>query len=536
MTKKDKTILKVKDVSISLPKGADRPYAAKNMTFDLKRNEILCIVGESGSGKSVLSSAIMGYLAKGLSVSKGSIDFEGKDIVKMAPEEVAKLRGNRISMIFQEPMASLNPAHTIGQQIEEIFEIHSDFPKETWKDRTIKLLEEMLMPTPERIYNSYPHQLSGGQCQRVIIAMALALEPDILIADEPTTALDVTSQAQILSLINDLRYQHNNGIIFITHDFGVVADIADKVAVMENGVMVEFGTAKEVLNKPKHAYTKKLIDAVPSRTVKTQRKLTTKENVLEVNKLCKTYGGVVKACDNISITMQKGSFLTIVGESGSGKSSFANTVIRLQDADSGTVKISGEDFLGLKGKDLIKARKKVQMVFQDPFGSLNPKHTVGYIISRGPILQGMPKAKAYKKAEELLEIVGLKKDAMYRKPHEFSGGQRQRIGVARALAMEPDLLIADEAVSALDVSVQKTVLELFSELQTKLGLSILLITHDLCVAAQVSDYIGVMQKGKLVEYGSAKDIFNKPKAKYTKELFAAIPGQKWNPPRLKKTK
>jgi peptide/nickel transport system ATP-binding protein len=393
----------------------------------------------------------------------------------------------------------------------------------------LALLESTQLPDPTRIANSFPHQLSGGQCQRVVIAMALAMNPDLLIADEPTTALDVTTQAQVLKLVRDLRGRGQHGILFITHDFGVVAEIADRIAVMEGGCLVEIGERDQVLNAPRHAYTRKLIAAVPALYPELHVPCADGELALRIERLNKVYdvgGRKVQALRDVSLQLPRGKTLAIVGESGSGKSTLVKAAIRLVDSDSGHVWVGDTDFLALSGAALAANRRRIQMIFQDPYGSLNPRHRVGDIIARAARLRGLSAKDAWAEAGDLLEQVGLKRDALNRKPRQFSGGQRQRIGIARALAMRPEVLIADESVSALDVSVQKQVLELLAELQQRLNLSILFITHDLRVAAQISDSIAVMRQGEVVEYGSAEQVLLRPQNPYTQTLLAAAPGAK----------
>ncbi|MEM6634316.1 MAG: ABC transporter ATP-binding protein [Pseudomonadota bacterium] len=530
-------ILEIRNLSIELPRGADRKYAVTDVNLSLKRGEILCVVGESGSGKSVMTSAIMNDVPGRLKVSSGEVLFDGRDVLKLSQKELNELRGARISMIYQEPMAALNPAMKIGKQVDEVFKLHR--PEIADKDRraeTLKLLEQMKLPTPPRIYDSFPHQVSGGQCQRIVIAMALACKPDVLIADEPTTALDVTTQAEILRLINDLKEVYDNATIFITHDFGVVADVADRVAVMCWGRVIEEGPKEEILMHPKEDYTKLLVDAMPLLETAREPDLTRNDPpVVEVKKLHKIYGKKdkqVHALNDANFVLRKGETLGVVGESGSGKSTLAKALIRLVEPSSGAVVIEEEDFLGLRDKDLLAARKRIQMIFQDPYGSLNPSHSVGNIVTRGLTLQGVAGREAKAKAMELLEHVGLKPEAYYRSPRNFSGGQRQRIGIARALSMEPEVVIADESVSALDLSIQKQVLRLLNELQAEYQMAIIFITHDLRVAAQISDYITVMEKGIMVEFGPADEVFNRPKHDYTKKLLAAAPGKDWHPPRL----
>ena len=530
-------ILKIRDLSISLPKNADRKYAVQDVNLDVAKGEILCIVGESGSGKSVMTSAILNDVPDTLNITSGSVEFDGQDILKLSQIQLNTLRGARISMIYQEPMAALNPSIRVGKQVDEVFALHR--PEIGPKDRkaeTLKLLNQMKLPTPERIYASYAHQVSGGQCQRIVIAMALACNPDILIADEPTTALDVTTQAEILKLISDLKEVYKNTIIFITHDFGVVTDIADRVVVMCQGKIIEEGLKEEVLMTPKEPYTKLLVDAMPlletKRTPDQSRVDDPSVVVDQLHKIYKTRTGQVHALNDASFVLRKGETLGVVGESGSGKSTLAKTLIRLEEPTSGSVSIGQENFLSLSGRGLISSRKKIQMIFQDPFGSLNPSQTVGFMLMRGLELQGVDTIEAKDRAIELLQQVGLGEQAFNRKPRNFSGGQRQRIGIARALSMGPDVIVADECVSALDLSVQKQVLLLLNDLQKTYQMAIIFITHDLRVAAQVSDYITVMEKGKMVEFGTASDVFNQPKHEYTKRLLEAAPGRDWHPPRL----
>ncbi len=539
MANASQPVLDIKNLSIELPPGADRKYAVEDFNLTVNRGEIICVVGESGSGKSVMTSAIMNDVAPRLNISSGQVLFDGVDMLHLPEKELNAIRGARISMIYQEPMAALNPSIKIGKQVDEVFKLHR--PEISAQDRrkeSLHLFEQMKLPEPPRIYDSYPHQVSGGQCQRIVIAMALACKPDVLIADEPTTALDVTTQAEILRLINDLREVYDNATIFITHDFGVVADVADRVAVMCWGKLIEEGPKEDVLLRPKEPYTQLLVDAMP--LLETTREPDEGRNdaplvqTINLHKIYKSKAGNVHALNDASFVLRAGETLGVVGESGSGKSTLAKTLIRLEEPTEGAVIINEQDFLGLSGQDLVKARKNIQMIFQDPFGSLNPTQTVSYMITRGLELQGLSGAQARERAIELLEQVGLGEAALKRKPRNFSGGQRQRIGIARALAMGPDIVIADESVSALDLSVQKQVLRLMNELQAKYKMAIIFITHDLRVAAQISDYITVMEKGVMVEFGPAKQVFESPKHEYTKRLLAAAPGTGWNPPRLSK--
>lgn len=528
-------VLSIRKLKIALPEGADRLYAVDNVSFDLFPGEILCIVGESGSGKSMSANAAMGLLPEGVIPTAGQIIFDGKDILDLSENALEDLRGRRIAMIFQEPMSALNPLMRVGDQIAEVFEAHGLLTPRERSARAVELLTEVGIPDPEKAAKAYPFQLSGGQRQRVVIAMALALEPEILIADEPTTALDVTTQAQILTLISDLQKKHSMAVMFITHDFGVVAEIADRVAVMQYGKIVESGSASGVLESPSHDYTKALLAAVPKLATEKRESASFGEPVLEVEGLNKTYkskGGflnrdvrVVHAVNNVNLTLCEGETLGVVGESGSGKSTVGRCLVRLITPDSGVVKLAGHDMAGLKGDALKAARKSIQMIFQDPYASLNPRATIGRILTEGPIAHGVAKADALARASELMTLVGLGANVLDRYPHEFSGGQRQRIGIARALALEPRVIIADEAVSALDVSVQAQVLELLADLKARLNLAMIFVTHDLRVAAQVCDRIAVMQKGKMVEIGPAHDIFANPQNDYTRNLIEAIPGR-----------
>ncbi|WP_425405525.1 ABC transporter ATP-binding protein [Hwanghaeella sp.] len=528
-------VLSIENLTIDLPQGADRKHAVRDCSYTVNKGEILCIVGESGSGKSMSVNALMGLLPEGVSVSAGQANFGGQDILRMSESDRRSLRGARIAMIFQEPMTALNPLMRIGDQIIEVFDAHKRHTRSQRQARVLELVREVGLPDPEKIIRAYPFQLSGGQRQRAMIAMALALEPELLIADEPTTALDVTTQAQILELILNLRETHGMAVLFITHDFGVVSEIADNVIVMRHGEIVEHDTAVTVLSAPRHEYTKQLLAAIPSNHVP-KTEAVESPHVLEVKSLTKVYktgGGFmrpvreVRAIDDVSLTIAKGEVLGLVGESGSGKSTLGRAVVRLVTPDTGQILVSGVDMASLKDEDLRHARHKVQMVFQDPYASLNPRHRILRALIDGPIAKGVPKEEAQKRARELMQIVGLDADAVERFPHEFSGGQRQRIGIARALAMDPELIIADEAVSALDVSIQAQVLDLLRDLRKQFGLSILFITHDLRVAAQLCDRIAVMQKGKLVEVGVVSEVFLNPQDTYTRRLLAAVPGGEW---------
>ncbi|MCG2667867.1 ABC transporter ATP-binding protein [Bradyrhizobium sp. GCM10023182] len=529
----------IKNLRIALPKGAERPFAVDGVSLDLRPGKIVCVVGESGSGKSMCAHALMGLLPDTVSVTSGEIQFEGRDLLKLDDDGWRDLRGRRLAMIFQEPMTALNPLMRIGDQMAEMFEAHGLLTPRERRAKALSLAREVGLPDPERIVRAYPHQLSGGQRQRAMIAMALALEPAVLVADEPTTALDVTTQAQILKLIRNLQRNRNMAVMFITHDFGVVADIADQVVVLRHGKVVEEGPAATVFNGPQHDYTKALLAAVPSMHPPPRAPLDDQAKAVEVIGLDKTYvtsGGWfredrrVDAARAVNFNILKGETLGLVGESGSGKSSVARLVMRLIEADRGTVRIGDTDLTQLSGKALRTERHRIQMIFQDPFASLNPRRKIGHIIADGPIAAGLDPKDAFDRARDLLKMVGLDAGALDRYPHEFSGGQRQRIGIARALALEPEIIVADEAVSALDVSVQAQVLKLLEDLKSRLGLSMLFITHDLRVAAQICDRIAVMQRGAIVELKPTAQLFAAPEHAYTRELLAAVPGQKERAP------
>jgi peptide/nickel transport system ATP-binding protein len=532
MTEPPDTILTLEGLSVRLPTGADRPHALSDVSLSIAANEILCVVGESGSGKSIMANAIMRLLPNEVTIDGGRVMFEGRDLAAATTAEMRDVRGAGIAMIFQEPMTALNPLRTIGDQIGEMFSIHTDLSKAGIHARVLALLEDVRIPDPEVAARTYPHELSGGQRQRAMIAMALALDPRVLIADEPTTALDVTTQAQILALIRDLQKRKRTAVLFITHDFGVVAEIADRVVVMQNGLIVEQGDAESVLNNPRHPYTKQLIAAVPPLTAPPPRKLSD-DMILSIDNVSKTYrtGGflgrgtrVTPAVKAVSLKLPRGATLGIVGESGSGKSTLARCIVRLIDPDTGSIVLEGKDWAKMTRKNVRGETRHIQMVFQDPFASLNPRRKAAELVAQGPIVHGTPRAKAISDAKELLALVGLDPSASDRFPHEFSGGQRQRIGLARALALRPDVLVADEPVSALDVSVQAQVLKLLAQLRQRLGLSIVFITHDLRVAAQICDLVAVMKDGEVVEQGLAGDVFGHPQHPYTQALLDSIPG------------
>ncbi|GGD40341.1 ABC transporter ATP-binding protein [Aureimonas glaciei] len=528
-------LLSVENLSVALPRGMDRSHAVKEISFTLTAGEILCIIGESGSGKSVTASAVMGLLPPTLAIESGCIALKGEDLLKTSQAKLRSLRGRIVSIIFQDPLSALNPLMTIGDQIAEVMDSHPAHAPKDRAARVVELLGEVGLPDPAAIKDQYPFRLSGGQRQRVMIAMALALDPDILIADEPTTALDVTTQAQILELIASIQKRKSMGVMFITHDFGVVADIADRVIVMEKGVMVEQGPAETVLGDPRHPYTQRLMAAVPR--MKTADRAVTADvpTVLEVRDLAKTYrlGSLfgtareIKAVDAVSFKVHKGQTVGIVGESGSGKSTLGRLVMKLLDSDGGEILFDGRNIAGMSEAEFRAMRPYIQMIFQDPFASLNPRMTVGRILTVGPMAHGISAADAQAKAVRLMDLVGLDVGALDRYPHEFSGGQRQRVGIARALMFDPVLLVADEAVSALDVSIQAQILDLLEKVQVETGVAMIFITHDLRVASRLCDEVGVMHRGKMVEFGPPSQIFHAPQHAYTQQLVAAIPGADW---------
>jgi peptide/nickel transport system ATP-binding protein len=529
-------VLEVRNLTVALPKGGDRVNAVEKVSFTVNPGEIVCLVGESGSGKSVIAFTVMGLLAKALKPTSGEILLQGENILTAPESRLRELRCTRMSMIFQEPMTALNPVMTCGEQIDEVLSTHTKLDQAARKAKIIAILNRVKLPEPERIYASFPHQLSGGQRQRIMIAMALVLDPVLLIADEPTTALDVTTQAEILKLIAELQDGQGTGVLFITHDFGVVAEIAHRVAVLRWGELVEMGPMEQVLSRPAQPYTKMLISSVPSIHPVHRGVRLDGATVLRTDKLGKTYSGKsffqkarsVRAAADVDLDIRRGETLGIVGESGSGKSTVARCIARLIDPTEGKIYLGDTEIATMPANKLRPHRRRVQIVFQDPYRSMNPRITVGESIIEGPMNFGLSRDEAMARARKLMETVRLDPNSLDRYPHQFSGGQRQRICIARALAMEPELLIADEAVSALDVSVQKQVLQLLDEIRVRLNLAVLFITHDLRVAAQICDYVAVMSKGRVVEYGSAEQVFGSPKDEYTKALFAAAPGRNWD--------
>ncbi|TWG95514.1 peptide/nickel transport system ATP-binding protein [Mesorhizobium sp. J18] len=529
-------VLNIRDLSVSLSGGHQRPILDK-VNVTIHQGETVCLVGESGSGKSVTSLAVMGLLTKdALTVTGGVIDLEGQNLLELDHKAMRQMRARRISMIFQEPMTALNPVMQVGAQIEEVLDSHTKLPPREKKKRVVDIMNQVHLPDVERIYNSYPHQLSGGQRQRIMIAMALILEPKLLIADEPTTALDVTTQNQVLALITELQEKHGTAVLFITHDMGVVAEIADTVYVMKDGQIIEHAPVETLLRHPTEEYTRRLLQAVPSLIPRPARERNGAVEVLDVEGLRKVYGirrlfsraKPTLAAQDVSFSIIRGRTLGIVGESGSGKSTVARCIMRLIDPTEGEIRVASTDIARLSRRELRPHRRHIQIVFQDPFRSLNPRWTIGQSLIEGQLNYGTSRSEAIKRSGELLELVGLPADALKRYPHQFSGGQRQRIAIARAIAMRPDVLVADEAVSALDVSVQAQVLQLLDELQEKLGIAILFITHDLRVAAQICDEVVVMQHGRIVEHDTAANVLMHPQHDYTRALIEAAPGRHWD--------
>ncbi|MDJ1159177.1 ABC transporter ATP-binding protein [Chelatococcus sp. SYSU_G07232] len=530
-------VLDIEDLVVGLGPKPGGPRVIDGISLRLREAETLCLVGESGSGKSVTSLTVMGLLPKrALVPGGGRVRLVGEEVLQASDRRLRQLRATTMAMIFQEPMTALNPVVPVGRQIDEVLRAHTKLDARERRRRILAMMEQVHLPDVERIFASYPHRLSGGQRQRIMIAMALILEPKLLIADEPTTALDVTTQKQILTLIRELQENQGTAVLFITHDMGVVAEIADRVAVMRHGRLVESGPLDAILREPAQDYTRHLLSAVPSLVPRPPRPDAGAPVVLETTGLGKVYrersafgrAREVAAAKDVTLTLRKGRTLGIVGESGSGKSTVARCIVRLVDPSSGAIRVAGDDISGLSRGALRPHRKRIQMIFQDPYRSLNPRLTVGETIAEGPVNFGVAREDALARARELLKLVDLPPDAVTRYPHQFSGGQRQRIAIARALAMEPDVLVADEAVSALDVSVQAQVLALLDEIQQRLGIALLFITHDLRVAAQICDDVVVMQHGRIVEQGPAQEVLTRPRQAYTRQLFEAAPGRDWD--------
>jgi peptide/nickel transport system ATP-binding protein len=528
-------ILEVQGLQVALPSDADRPYAIAHLDLSIQAGRTLCIVGESGSGKSVLATAVMGLLAKGLSAVAGCIRLSDEVIVDqgryVSDRRLRALRGAGMGMVFQEPMTALNPVLTCGEQVDELLRTHTPWGAAERRAQILAIFERVRLPDPARMYASYPHQLSGGQRQRIVIAMAIILKPSLLICDEPTTALDVTTQAEILKLIAELQAEQGSAVLFITHDMGVVAEIADDVMVMHRGVLVEQGPCEQVLRRPREAYTRMLLDAVPSMSPPPARSLPGGPALLTGSGVGKVYlrrdwlgrAHHNTALHDASVAVHRGETVGVVGESGSGKSTFARCMIRLIDPTQGKVLWADTEVQHLSEGQLRPIRSRVQVVFQDPNRSLNPRRTVGSSMVEGAMNFGMDAQHARRTVEELMDRIQLPRTALERYPHQFSGGQRQRLAIARAIACQPQVLVADEAVSALDVSVQAQILSLLREIQRDMGLGMLFITHDLRVAAQLCDRVIVMRQGHIVEQGMTGTVFNTPASDYTRQLLAAAP-------------
>jgi peptide/nickel transport system ATP-binding protein len=552
-------LLSVKNLRVTFRIDRTNTFEAlKGVSFDVMPNETVALVGESGSGKSVTSLAILGLLPKENSKidPQSRVEFEGKNLLSLSKQQLRELRGDDISMIFQEPMSSLNPVFTVGYQIQEVLKEHKNLTGDAARKRAIELLKEVGIPSADERIDYYPHQMSGGQQQRVMIAMAIACEPKLLIADEPTTALDVTIQKQILDLIAEIQKKHGMSVLFITHDLAVVGDIADRVVVMRNGEIREQGDTKAVFANPQNDYTKALlacrpvVDSRPKRLPviedfmagraevmrSEQRGRGVSESdpvVLEVKGLCKDFYSreglfgkkTFHAAKDVSFKLRKGKTLGLVGESGSGKTTVGLTVMRLHDATRGEAWFDGKNIFAMSEKEFLPYKKRIQIVFQNPYASLNPRFTVGQILMEPMIIHGIGAngEDRSKMAFELLAKVGLPEMSFYKYPHEFSGGQRQRIAIARCLTMKPDILICDESVSALDVSVQAQVLNLLQDLQDEFGLSYIFISHDLAVVKYMSDEVMVMSNGEVVEHGDSDDLYDAPKHEYTRKLLDSIP-------------
>lgn len=514
-------LLEVRNLSVEFHTAVGVVKAVRDTSYHLDRGETLAILGESGSGKSVSSSAIMNLIDMPPGrISSGEILLDGVDLLKMPLAARREINGRKIAMIFQDPLSHLNPVYTVGWQIREALTTHGTDSTKAQAE-ALRLLGRVGIPDPEHALDKYPHEFSGGQRQRVMIAMALALRPDLLIADEPTTALDVTVQAEVLALLKELQRETGMAVLIITHDLGVVAEIADRVVVMEKGVLVEAGTVREVYKNPQHPYTKKLIAAAPGKG-EMHEPLKGAAPVLSVRDVRKSYGAFA-ALKGVSFDLLAGETLAVVGESGSGKSTLARILLRLDEPDSGSALWKGRDLFQLSPAELYKLRRDLQMVFQDPTQSLNPRMTVYQLISEAWVIHPdiLPKTKWRERVAELLTQVGLGPEHMGRYPHQFSGGQRQRIAIARALALEPQLIICDEAVSALDVSVQAQIIALLDKLRKEMGIAFIFIAHDLPVVRDFADHVMVMQKGEVVELGTVREIFETPQNPYTQALLAA---------------
>lgn len=524
-------ILFVKQLSVTFNHSQT---VVDDISFEIYPGETFALVGESGSGKSITALSVLSLLPHNARLKANAIKLQGDDLLKYSEFDLCKIRGRCIGFIFQDPMSSLNPVMTIGSQIEEVIKIHFDLPRKAVKQRVLELLSQVELPEPLQQIKSYPHQLSGGQRQRVMIAIALAGKPDLLIADEPTTSLDVTIQAQILALLKTIQQQTGMALWLISHDLALVSSIADRVAVMQQGKIVETGRTAEFFNQPKHPYTRKLLNALPSMQSCLKHRIEEKPPLLQVSDfycyypirkgIFKRIVDVVRAVDGVSFEIQQGKTLALVGESGCGKTTLGKSLLNLIPG-TGRVVINGIELNGLTGEALRQQRVHIQIVFQDPFSSMNPRMLVGDIIAEG-IRALHPKVSSEQRkarVKQLLQQVDLPEDSALRYPHEFSGGQRQRICIARALAVEPKLIVCDEPTSALDVSVQAQIIQLLKTLQQEKGISYLFITHDLAVVAEIADDVAVMYQGKIIEQGRVAQVLTQPKQAYTKKLLAAVP-------------
>jgi peptide/nickel transport system ATP-binding protein len=524
-------VLSIRQLSVALPAGSDRAHAVHVVSLTIHPGQTLCVVGESGSGKSVMATTVMGLLAKELRPSGGEIVLQGESLLGASASRLRDLRGRSMGMVFQEPMTALNPVMTCGDQVDELLSTHTDWPRDQRRAEILRIFERVRLPDPERMLRSYPHQLSGGQRQRIVIAMAVVLKPALIICDEPTTALDVTTQKEILKLIADLQREQGSAVLFITHDMGVVAEIADQVLVMNQGEAVEGGLCEQVLRRPKAEYTRQLLAAVPGMTPPAAKPAFSGPALLSGQSVGKTYASrdwmgrnrATAALQNAHVAVHAGETVGIVGESGSGKSTFARCLIRLIDPTEGRILWGDDEVATLPESRLRPLRNRVQVVFQDPNRSLNPRRTVGQSMVEGAMNFGQSRAEAQALAAELMAQVRLPVEALLRYPSQFSGGQRQRLAIARALACRPQVLVADEAVSALDVSVQAQILNLLREIQGRLGLGLLFITHDLRVAAQLCDRVIVMHQGLIVEEGPTHELYANPQQDYTRRLLQAAP-------------
>jgi peptide/nickel transport system ATP-binding protein len=525
------SVLRIRDLAIALPPGAERPWAVQGLNLSIDAGQTLCVVGESGSGKSVMATAVMGLLAPGLRPTSGQIELREENLLLASPARLRELRGLAMGMVFQEPMTALNPVMSCGDQLDELLRAHTPLAANERRAQVLAMLERVKLPDPARMARSHPHQLSGGQRQRIVIAMAMLLKPALLICDEPTTALDVTTQKEILALISELQREQGSAVLFITHDMGVVADIADQVLVMHQGRCVESGAMRQVLQRPGADYTRSLLTAVPGMQPPPPRPQAQGPVVLRGNGVGKTYQSRDwmgrnhwhVALADAGLALRQGETVGVVGESGSGKSTLARCLIRLIEPSAGEVHWGDVEVAQRPERQLRPLRDRVQVVFQDPNRSLNPRRTVGQSLMEGAMNFGLTREQAQASAAEMIARVQLPVTALGRYPNQFSGGQRQRIALARALVCHPKVLIADEAVSALDVSVQAQILALLRDVQQQLGLGLLFITHDLRVAAQLCDRVIVMSQGQIVEQGPTATLYAQPQHPYTRRLFASAP-------------